>query len=184
MTRNPGSLWCRLRRGRLYLGFEYGSQLIKKLLKVNEAICLIGSFVVMKHSRHGKSFLLVSEWLFLVLLGIQLHCDEVIGYHGIFCLKRQAKSHLDHADSTFYRFSSLDKLLMGPDRFGDWLGYFCGKVGSQLGLDLGELVLEDNLDVPPSESLYRIQRSLLLPGRSGPSGDSGSCLRNVCPESH
>ena len=44
----------------------------------------------------------------------------------------------------------MDKLLMGSD----WLGYFRGKVGSQLGLDLGKLVLEDNLDVPPS--LYRI----------------------------
>jgi hypothetical protein len=42
---------------------------------------------------------------------------------------------------------------MGSDR----LGYFRGKVGSQLGLDLGELVLEDNFDVSPS--LYRIQRS-------------------------
>ncbi len=49
------------------------------------------------------------------------------------------------------------KLLMGSD----WLGYFRGKVGSQLGLDLGKLVLENSLDVPPS--LYRIQRSLLLP---------------------
>jgi hypothetical protein len=39
----------------------------------------------------------------------------------------------------------MDKLLMGSD----WLGYFHGKVGSQLGLDLGKLVLEDNLDVPP-----------------------------------
>ena len=45
----------------------------------------------------------------------------------------------------------------------DWLGYFSGKVGSQLGLDLGQLILEDNLDVPPS--LYRVQRSLLLPAR-------------------
>ncbi len=53
----------------------------------------------------------------------------------------------------------MDKLLMGSD----WLGYFRGKVGSQLGLDLGMLVLEDNLDVPPS--LYRIQWSLLLPAR-------------------
>ena len=48
---------------------------------------------------------------------------------------------------------------MGSDR----LGNVQGKVGSQLGLDLGKLVLEDNLDVPPS--LYRIQRSLLLPAR-------------------
>ena len=45
----------------------------------------------------------------------------------------------------------------------DWVGYFSGKVGSQLGLDLGQLILEDNLDVPPSP--YRIQQSLLLPAR-------------------
>ena len=83
----------------------------------------------------------------------------MIGYHRIFRLKRQAKSHLDHADSTFYGFSGMDKLLKGSDR----LGYFQGKVGSQLGLDLGKLVLEDNLDVPLS--LYSIQRSLLLPAR-------------------
>ncbi len=51
----------------------------------------------------------------------------------------------------------MDKLLVGSD----WLGYFRGKVGLQLGLDLGKLVLEDNLDVPLS--LYRIQLSLLLP---------------------
>ena len=83
------------------------------------------------------------------LLGIQLRYDEVVCYHGIFRLKRQAKSHLDQADSTFYRFSGLDKLLMGSD----WLGYFRGKVGSQLGLDLGKLVLEDNLDRCPSIAL-------------------------------
>ncbi len=45
----------------------------------------------------------------------------------------------------------------------DCLRYNRGKVGLQLGLDLGKLVLEDNLDVPPS--LYRIQRSLLLLAR-------------------
>jgi hypothetical protein len=45
----------------------------------------------------------------------------------------------------------------------DWLGYFSGKVGLQLGLDLGLLFLEDNSDVPPS--LYHVQRSLLLPAR-------------------
>ncbi len=33
----------------------------------------------------------------------------------------------------------------------------------QLGLDLGQLILEDNFDVPPL--LYRLQRSLLLPAR-------------------
>ncbi len=33
----------------------------------------------------------------------------------------------------------------------------------QLGLDLGQLILEDNLDVPPL--LHRLQLSLLLPAR-------------------
>jgi hypothetical protein len=74
-------------------------------------------------------------------------------------LKRQAKSHFDHADSTFYRFSGMDKLLVRSDS----LGYFRGKVGSQLGLDLGQLILEENFDVPPS--LDSIQLPLLLPAR-------------------
>ncbi len=42
-----------------------------------------------------------------------------------------------------------------------WQGWFALHTTLQLGLDLGQLILEDNLDFP--SSLYRVQWSLLLP---------------------